>query len=96
MKLPPFALKLRFENKDHDFGLWLPLFLIGPVVLLFLLVVFIILLPFALLTFVFTWETGWLESLFLGFPALLRLFVYLRGFKVDVESKKGSVYIAFD
>ena len=96
MKLPPCALKLRFENKDHDFGLWLPLFLIGPVVLLFLLVVFIILLPFALLSFLFTWEPGWLESLMLSLPALFNLFAELRGFKVDVESEKGSVYLAFD
>jgi hypothetical protein len=96
MSWPPFSLKLRFENKDHSFGLWLPLFIIGPVVLLFLLAVFIILLPFALLSFLFTWETGWLESWALGIPALLRLFVNLRGLKVDVDSPEGVVYIAFD
>jgi hypothetical protein len=92
----PFTMKLKIVNKDHVVGLWLPLFIIGPVVLLFLLAVFIILLPFALLSFLFTWETDWMESWLLGIPALLNLFANLRGLKVDVDSPEGVVYIAFD
>jgi hypothetical protein len=96
MNWPPLALKLKIKNKDCVVGLWLPLFIIGPVILIFLIAAFIVLLPFALLSFLFNWETGWLESWVLGIPALLRLFVNLRGLKVDVDGRGDLVFIAFD
>jgi hypothetical protein len=95
MKWPPYLLRLRFENKGHDFSLWLPLFLIWPLVLAFLLAVFLILLPFALLALIFTWRWGWLNSLVMSGPALLRLFGQLAGLEVDVSRKDGGFYIAF-
>lgn len=98
MKWPPYLLKMRFQNHDHAFGLWLPLFLIWPIVLVFLLAIFVILLPFALLAVLFTWEPGWLRPMLLGVPALLRVFCHLRGLEVDVEGNEGNeghVDIAF-
>ncbi len=95
MKWPPYLLRLRFGNDERDFSLWLPLFLIWPLVLVFLLAAFLVLLPFALLALIFTWRWGWLKSLVLSTPALLRLFGQLPGLEIDVSGKKGGVYIAF-
>jgi len=53
MKWPPYLLKVRFRNPDHAFALWLPLFVIWPIVLLFLLAIFLVLLPFALLALIY-------------------------------------------
>jgi hypothetical protein len=95
MKWPPYLLKVRFRNPDHTFALWLPLFLIWPIVLGFLLAIFLVLLPFALLAVIFSWRYDWLGSLFLSLPAILRLFSQLPGLVVDVDGKQGHVYIEF-
>jgi hypothetical protein len=95
MKWPPYVLKIRFQNRRHAFALWLPLFLIGPIVLVFLLAIFLILLPFALLAMLFTWQSRWWHPMLFGTAALLRLPCYLPGLQVDVEGKDGHVYVAF-
>jgi hypothetical protein len=95
MKWPPYLLKIKFQNQRHGFALWLPLFLIGPIVLVFLLAIFLVLLPFALLAMLFTWRASWWRPMLFSMPALLRLLCYLPGFKVDVAGKDGHVYIAF-
>lgn len=95
MKWPPYLLKLRFRNRRCSFALWLPLFLIGPVVLVFLLAICLIMLPFALLTVLFTWRLGWCRPVVFGVPALGRLVCSLPGLKVDVASGEGQVFIAF-
>jgi hypothetical protein len=95
MKWPPYLLKLRFQNDRHGFAIWLPLFLIGPIVLAFLLAIFLILLPFALLAMLFTWRAEWWRPMLFSMPALMRLLCHLPGLKVDVAGKDGHVYIAF-
>jgi uncharacterized metal-binding protein len=69
MKWPPLVLYMRFKDQNHGFGLWIPLFLIGPIFTLFVLAVFLIVLPFvilallvALLAVVFEWQTEWLRQ----------------------------------
>jgi len=95
MKWPPYLLKIAFRNHRRGFALWLPLFLIGPVVLVFLLAIVLILLPFALLAMLFSWRVGWWRPMLFSMPAILRLLCHLPGLKVDVEGKEGRVYIAF-
>ena len=95
MKRPPYLLKLRFRNPEHGFALWLPLFLIWPIVLVFLLAIFVILLPFALLAMIFTWQSDWTHSILMCVPAVYRLFSQLPGLVVDVEGNQGHVYIEF-
>lgn len=95
MKWPPFLLKMRFQNREHAFALWLPLFLIGPLLLVFLLAVVLILLPFALIALMFSWETGWLRSDILIIPSVLRLLSQLRGLLIDVEGERQRVFIEF-
>jgi hypothetical protein len=95
MSWPPYLLKLHIKNPDHNFGLWLPLFLIWPIVLACLLAAFFILLPFAALTIIFTWRLGWWRSVILGIPALCRVFCNLRGMSVDVGGNDGRVEVEF-
>lgn len=95
MNWPPYLLKIRIENEDSTFPLWLPLFIIGPIVLILLLAVLIIILPFALLALIFTWELGWWRPVFLFFPAMCRLITQLPGLKIDVGDKNNRVYIVF-
>lgn len=94
MKWPPYIMKLRFYNGRHRFGLWLPLFLIGPIVLVFLLAIFIILLPFALLALIFTWRWDWLNWVVRGIPAILQVICNLPGVKVDVDAAEVKVNIS--
>ena len=69
MKWPPLALYMKIRNERHGFGLWIPLFILGPLFLAFLLAVLLLILPFvlvallvALLAVVFEWQTAWLKS----------------------------------
>jgi hypothetical protein len=95
MRLPPYLLRMKFENRRHTFALWIPLFLIGPIVLVLFLAILLILLPFALFEMLFAWRPGWSCTMLLKAPALLRLLCHLPGLKVDVEGSAGRVYIAF-
>ena len=95
MNWPPFLLKIVIRNQRHNFALWLPLFLIGPIFLAFLLAVFLIMLPFALLALIFTWHPGWLRMAVLGPAYILRVTCYLRGLTVDVDGRDGRVAIVF-
>ena len=95
MKWPSYLLKLRFHDPDHGIMLWLPLFLLWPVVLVFLLVVFLILLPFALLAVIFTWRPDWISLLLGSVPAVYRIISHLPVLVVDVDNDEDRVYIEF-
>jgi hypothetical protein len=95
MNWPPYLMKLRIKNTEHNFGLWLPLFLIWPIVLVCLLAVFLILLPFGLLAMIFTWQLGWWRPLVLGVPSICRVLCNLRGTVVDVDDHDGHVEVEF-
>ena len=93
MKWPPYLMKLGIVNEGHRFWLWIPLFLIGPIALVFLLAIFLIILPFALLALIFTWRWDWLEWAVMGVPAIFRVVCNLPGVKVDVDTADAKVYI---
>ncbi len=95
MKWPPYALTLNVRNPRRSLGLWLPLFLLGPIALVFLLAFFLIVLVFAILATVFTWQFRWWRPIFVGIPAVIRTLWSLRGLSVDVERGGGGVQIKF-
>jgi pilus assembly protein TadC len=95
MRLPPFLLRLGFHGPRHSFGLWLPLFILGPIFALFVLALFLIALPFALVSLLFTWQWRWWRIYLLSLPAIFRLTWALRGLRVDVEDRLQHVVIAF-
>ena len=89
--IPPLFLRLRIQNSHRRFGLWLPLFLIWPPVLLLGLALF----PFVLVLAVLMWPSGWGRPLLLTGPATYRLVCALRGLLIDVHSPPEQVYISF-
>ena len=95
MKWPPHSLTLKVRNPRRSIGIWLPLFVLGPVALIFLLVFFLIVLVFAILATVFTWQVKWWRPLFVGIPAVVRALWSLRGLSVDVARGGGVVQIKF-
>ena len=94
MKSPPYLLKFCFENGNHHVGLWIPLFLIGPIVLVFLLIIFVILLACALLAFIFTLQWEWLRSVVMGVSAVYDVVSSLPGVRVDVDTPEVKVNIS--
>ena len=93
--IPPCLMKLRIRGQRHGFGLWLPIFLLWPIVLAFLLAAFLIMLPFAILALIFTWDMGWWRPIILGLPAVVRVCCALRGLTVDAGGRDGRVEVIF-
>jgi hypothetical protein len=89
MNRPPLIMRIRIQNPDHKFGLWLPLFLLLPLVL----VVFIILSPLILIGFLVLCCMGW-GKVALRLPgAIWRVFCATRGLRVDMNNSTDRVKI---
>lgn len=88
---PPSLLRVRIRNRNTHFGLWLPLFIIWPLVLLAM----VILSPLVLLSAVLLWPLGLGRSLLLTGPLLFRLFCSMRGLEVAVHKSSDQVLISF-
>jgi hypothetical protein len=95
MRWPPYLMQLKIRTQRHGFSLWLPLFIIGPIALLFLLALCLIALPFLLLSLLFTWRWYWLDYAVIGVPTFLVMLHSLRGLKIDVEDEDQHVVLAF-
>ena len=100
--IPPMVLRVRIENRQRRFGLWLPLFLIGPLAMVLLLLLAVLLLPFIPIAAVVLWRRGFGKWLALGSllllwvgPLLFMLVCSLRGLTVDVGGGTEQVYVAF-
>jgi len=87
----PSMLRLRIHNQRQHFGLWLPLFLIWPLVLILGLALW----PQLLIGAIIFWKKGWSKLLLLGGPAIFRFLCTLRGLKVDVKNPSEQVLIYF-
>jgi hypothetical protein len=96
MKRPPMIVSFKINSKDtkHGFGLWVPLFIIGPIALIILLALFLVALPFILLSFLFTWNLRWWRYLIMGVPAFFNTMHSLPGLKIDISDKQNDIYIA--
>lgn len=90
MKRPPMLMRLRFYDGDRGFGLWLPLFLLLPLVL----VVLFILSPLILVAVLVLWPSGWGKWGMLSLLAAFRVFCSMRGLKVDIQNRHQCVYIS--
>jgi hypothetical protein len=88
--IPPSIMRLRIKDKDgKGIGLWLPLFLIWPIILVLLLLV----IPILAVVQLFTAPSG-IRPLSLVLSAAGALHE-LRGLTVDVAGRRdgGSVFI---
>jgi len=88
---PPSVLRLRIYSQQRKFSLWLPLFLVWPVVLVLGLVLW----PLLLIAAIILWHWGWGRLLLLGGPILFGLLCTLRGLRVEVEQPSEQVLISF-
>ena len=95
MRWPPYLMQFKIRSPQHGFSIWLPLFIIGPIALIFLLALFLIALPFLLLSLLFTWSWYWLDYAVAGVPAIFSVLYSLPGLKVDVEDGEQHVVVAF-
>jgi len=90
MNWPPMLMHVKVKDEEHDFGLWLPLFLLLPLAL----VVLIILSPLILIAVLVLWPSGWgpwaVNVLKAAFGALCAL----RGLEVDIQDNEKHVYVS--
>jgi hypothetical protein len=89
---PPLWMHLRFrdEMKDSHFGLWLPLFLLLPL----LLILLIVLSPLVLIALLVLWPSGWSEWALRALWSSFVVFFSLRGLEVNVKNRDQHVYIS--
>lgn len=91
MNMPPCLMHLRIYNQQHNFGIWLPLFLAWII----LTILAIVLLPIALILIIVFLPFGW-SKFFILFPVyLFNVLVTLRGLKVDINGDKEKVLVSF-
>ena len=55
MKRPPLIVRLRLPHKEGSLNLWIPIFLVYPL----LLAIALLLAPFVLVTSLIMWPSGW-------------------------------------
>jgi hypothetical protein len=92
MIYPPFILRIRvIEGGIKKIGLWIPLFLLWPLVLVFAIALF----PLILIISLLLWPTGKGRKLLLGFPLILYLICNMRGLKVDIRGGSDYVFVNF-
>jgi hypothetical protein len=79
MNRPPCIMRVRVRNKNTKFGIWIPLFLIFPVVVILM----IALAPLALLAAIIVLPFGYARTVLCA-PALYSVICAMRGLEVDV------------
>ena len=79
MNRPPLIMRIRIRNSNTKFGLWIPLFLIFPIVAILLIALAPLALPAVLIVLPF----GYARTVLCA-PALFSVFCAMRGLEVDV------------
>jgi len=90
MNRPPTWINIKIRGERRGFRLWLPLFLLLPLAL----VVLIILSPLILIAVLLLWPSGWGKWALSILRAAYNVFCSLRGLKIDVQSRRETVYIS--
>ena len=99
MKRPPMLVTMKIRSSDgygagsKGIAIWIPLFIIVPIILLMALAFFLLVLPLLLAYVIVTWDFRWWRYLRYGTPALFEIMHGLPGLKVDVEDPKQKTYI---
>ncbi len=91
MNWPPMMLHLRIPTDRGAMGLWLPWFLVYPILLGLMLIA----LPVVLIMTLFFLPTGKARTVVLAGPFLWRILFSMRGLSVDVQTGPRKVLISF-
>lgn len=91
MNWPPMLLHLRIPSGDSFIGLWLPWFLVYPL----LLVLMLIALPIVIVLAVILLPTGKSRPLILAGPYVWLLLFNMRGLKVDIQQGNRKIMFNF-
>jgi hypothetical protein len=88
----PMLMKIKIPRQEkRSITIYLPVFLAW----ILLMAVFLLLLPFILLTALFTWFRGYGKIFVLFFPMLFNVLWHLQGLLIDVQDKEGHIYFSF-
>jgi len=90
MSWPPMLMHVKVKNKENDFGIWLPFFLLIPV----LAAILIVLSPLIFILILVTWPGGWGRWALNALWAAICSFWAMRGLEVDVENAKERVRVS--
>jgi hypothetical protein len=85
MMRPPMVMRIRIKNNDKNINLWLPLFILFPL----LLIILIVLAPFALLAAIILLPFGMARTI-LAAPFILCVIHAMRGLEVDIAQKNNE------
>jgi len=91
MNRPPLILRLDISKKRRRIALWIPLFLIWPIVAAFL----IALVPLIVLAVAILWPFGWGKLLLFSGPRIASCLCALHGLEVNIERKDRVMFISF-
>jgi hypothetical protein len=83
-------MHIKVQDEEHDFGLWLPLFLLLPLAL----VVLIILSPLILIGVLILWPSGWGTWALDVLKAAWGTLSALRGLEVDIQDNEKHLYVS--
>jgi hypothetical protein len=91
MNWPPLLLHLRIPSDKGFVGLWLPWFLIYPVILLLMLIA----LPIVILVALILLPAGNARPLIMGGPYMWRLLFAMRDLKMDIQTGNRKMLLNF-
>jgi len=90
MKRPPLWMRIKVRDEKRKFGLWLPLFLLIPLIV----VILVILSPLILITVLVLWHSGKGKKILFAFRAAFVVFHEMPGLKIDIKNAERYVYIS--
>jgi hypothetical protein len=90
MTWPPMLMHVRIENEEHDFGIWLPLFLFFLIILAILLV----LSPLIFIAVLVLWPSGWGEWAMRTLWVAIVAVCSMRGLEVEVQGRNEYVHVS--
>ena len=91
MNRPPLIMRLRILDNNRNVRLWLPIFLLYPI----LLVLAILLAPLALIAGLLLWPWGWGKALLLSIPCFFQVICALRELEVDIQKRQEIFFVSF-
>ena len=92
MNAPPLIMGLHVKREGRmGIRLWLPLFLVYPL----LVVLALLLLPLLLIVALLLLPLGWSWAVIMVCPRLYGVICALRGLKVDIKKKDERIFVSF-